>query len=134
MLKFTAQPAIPSSPGSSPFVQTITLADGNTIIGLARWHTSSSTAEGVVQLLDLYVEPPHQRKGHGGKLFKEVIAQSSSYFKLHRSKLRRIWAAVEQKQHVNARAFLTAQGFHHIITMKDLYRDQDQLLYTRSFD
>src|SRR5687767_7459287 len=89
MLKFTPQPPLPSSPGTGPFVQTITLTDGNTTIGLARWHTSSSTTEGVVQLLDLYVEPPHQRKGHGGRLFKEVMGQSASYFKLHRCKLRR---------------------------------------------
>jgi GNAT superfamily N-acetyltransferase len=134
MMKFTLHPPILPSPGSGPFVQTITLADGGTTIGLARWHTSSDTAEGVVQLLDLYVEPPHQRKGHGGKLFKELVAQSSSYFKLHRSRLRRIWAALEQKRHINARAFLTASGFHHVVTMKDLFRDQDQLLYSRSFD
>jgi GNAT superfamily N-acetyltransferase len=134
MLKLTANPRLPPAPKPGPFVQTITLADGPAPIGLARWHTTASTAEGVVQLLDLYVESPHQRHGHGGRLFKELIAQSTAYFKLHRAKLRRIWAAVEHKQHVTARAFLTAHGFHHITTMNNLYRSQDQLLYTRSFD
>jgi GNAT superfamily N-acetyltransferase len=134
MLKLTVQPSIASVPAAVPFVQSITLADGPTKIGLARWHTASSTAEGVVQLLDLYVEPPHQRQGHGGRLFDEVIAQSAAYFKRHRTDLRRIWAAVEHKQHNHARAFLTAHGFHHIATLRNLYRVQDQLLYTRSFD
>src|SRR5688500_4392649 len=111
MLKLTAHPPIPSAPSPGPFVQTLTLADGPTPIGLARGHTTASAAEGVVQLLDLYVQPPHQRQGHGGRLFKELIAQSTAYFKLHRSRLRRIWAAVEHKDHVTTRAFLTAHGF-----------------------
>jgi hypothetical protein len=67
-------------------------------------------------------------------LFKEVIAQATSYFKVNRCKLRRVWAAVEHEQHVKARAFLTAHGFHHITSMTNLYRTQEQLLYTRSFD
>jgi GNAT superfamily N-acetyltransferase len=134
MLKMTTTPPLPGAATGGSFVQTVTLSDGPTVIGLARWHTSSSMSEGVVQLLDLYVHPPHQRKGHGGRLLKEVFAQAAAYFKLHRGKLRRVWAAVEHKQHVTARAFLTAHGFHHISTMKELYRDQDQLLYTRAFD
>lgn len=134
MTKLTAHPPLPPTPGAGSFVQAITLADGSTSIGMARWHTSSGAAEGVAQLLDLRIEPAHQRKGHGGRLLKEVIAQAGEHFQLHRTRLRRIWAAVEQKQHINARAFLTAHGFHHIATMKNLYRDQDQLLYTRSFD
>ena len=134
MLKLTAYPPIPPTPGSGAFVQTITLADGNATVGIARWHTSSSTAEGVVQILDIHIHPPHQRKGHGARLLKEVVAQATAYFKLHRSRLRRIWAAVEHQQHIHARAFLTGQGFHHVATTGNLYRTQDQLLYTRSFD
>jgi GNAT superfamily N-acetyltransferase len=134
MMKLTVLPPVPPTPVAGAFVQTITLTEGTKAIGIARWHTSASTAEGVVQLLDIHVDPPHRRQGHGGRLFKEVIAQATSYFKTHRAKLRRVWAAVEHEQHVNVRAFLTARGFHHITTMKDLYRKQDQLFYTRSFD
>ena len=134
MLKTIVTPPLPAAATAGPFVQTLTLANGPTVIGMTRWHTSASVAEGVVQLLDLYVQAPHQRKGHGGRLFKEVVAQATAYFKLHRGKLRRVWVAVEHKQHINARAFFTSQGFHHIGTMKELYRDQEQLLYTRAFD
>ncbi len=134
MLTISATPPLPRQADACPFLQSLTLADGPARIALARWHATSSAAEGVVQLLDLYVEPPHQRRGHGARLLREVIEQATAYFMLHGTKLRRVWAAVEQKKHVNARAFLTAHGFHHITTMGDLYRAQDLLIYTRAFD
>jgi hypothetical protein len=35
---------------------------------------------------------------------------------------------------VIARAFLTAQSFHHTSTLKDVLRDEDLLIYVRAFD
>ena len=78
MLKTIVTPPLPAAATAGPFVQTLTLANGPTVIGMTRWHTSASVAEGVVQLLDLYVQAPHQRKGHGGRLFKEVVAQATA--------------------------------------------------------
>jgi GNAT superfamily N-acetyltransferase len=134
MIELVARPPVPSTPVLWGFVQTVALTKGAKTIGVARWHASGSAAEGVVQLLDLYVELPYQRQGNGARLFKEVVAQASRYFKTNRSRLRRVWAAVEHEQHVKARAFLTAHGFHHITSTNNLYRTQEQLLYTRAFD
>jgi hypothetical protein len=63
-----------------------------------------------------------------------VYAQVQAYFRARRIVPRRLWIAVEQKTQIIGRSFLTGLGFHHVATVSNLMKDQDALVYTRSFD
>jgi hypothetical protein len=67
-------------------------------------------------------------------LLEAVIDQCTADHAQHQSRLRRIWVAVGHKNQVIARAFLVAHGFHHVASLTQLLRDQDALIYTRTFD
>jgi ribosomal protein S18 acetylase RimI-like enzyme len=113
------------------FVQTITLREGQTVVAQAIWVSEN---EGVVQLLHLQVDSNRGRQGYGGRMLDEVVRQAAAYQRLIDVPLRRIWMMVEQKSQVIGRAFLTSQGFHHVGTMNGLYKDQDALMYMRTFN
>src|SRR5688572_6771830 len=100
-------------------------------IGAASWTLTGLAENGVVQVLHIAVDEPHRRQGHGGRMLKELIAQAQRALIAKGSKLRRVWAAVEQKTQINARAFLTQQGFHHVTTIENLLKRQDLLIYVK---
>ena len=114
-------PALPSAAPENGFLQTVTLMDGEKPIGIARWHVSAGS-DGVAQLVDLLIDESHRRKGNGSELMNAVIGQLRDYHQLSPVRLRRLWAQVEQKSQVNARAFLGKFGFHHISTINNLHR------------
>jgi ribosomal protein S18 acetylase RimI-like enzyme len=118
---------------AQPFIQRIDLREGSTTIATARWHAPMGR-EGVAQLLDLNVIPEHRRKGHGSRLLTLFIEQAAAYGSAIGTPTRRLWVSVEQKTQVNARAFLTRHGFHHVATIKELLAAQDALVYLRSLD
>ena len=118
---------------SNSFLQRIDLRDARHPIGHAVWHLIDLD-EGVVQLVELTIDPKLRRRGHAGALLNESIAQAKAMCKLRRVPLRRLWVALGQKSQVHARAFLTRHGFHHTSSVTDLLRDQDLLVYVRSFD
>ena len=131
--RFVHAPPPPAKPVAT-FLQRIELRDArDQPIGAAVWHLSS-VDEGVVQLVELTIEPKLRRHGHAGALLNEAIAQAKSVCRLKRLPLRRMWVALEQKSQVLARSFLTKHGFHHTSSVTDLLRDQDLLVYVRSFD
>ena len=116
-----------------PFLQQLQYkVDGKTI-ALARWHAPASD-DGVVQLLDLYVNPEHQRQGLGSMLLRTVYTQAITFFAQANNKPRRLWACVEQKRQVTARAFFSKHGFHHIATAANVYKRQDAMFYQRAFN
>ena len=119
---------------ADPFLQSIRYADGDTLIGQARWHTTCDPSEGVAEILYLTVAPPYRRKGNGRRLMEAVTSQASEYFKCRKSRLRRLWVPVNQKSQVLARSFLMQFGFNHVGTIKELLRDEDLLMYMRTFD
>jgi len=120
-------------PSDQPFLQRIDLIEGSSTIATAHWHAPVGL-EGVIQLLDLTVIPEHRRKGQGSTLLTAFIEQSVLYGKTTGILTRRIWMSVEQKTQVNARAFLTRHGFHHVATIKELLARQDALVYLKSLD
>ena len=79
----------------------------------------------MAQLLDLTVLPEHRRKGHGSTLITAFIEQAAAYGRASGILTRRLWVSVEQKTQVNARAFLTRHGFHHVATIHELLAKQD---------
>jgi hypothetical protein len=115
------------------FLQRVELLDGRTCLARAAWY-APATDSGVVQLIELTAHPHHRRGGHASTVLGEVIAQSRALCKLKRRPLRRLWIAIEQKSQVLARAFLTKHAFHHTVTIPDLMKGQDVLVYVRSFD
>ncbi len=129
-------PPAPRKSSKSPdsFVQTIDLMDGPTRIGRARWQCVSDVSQGVVQILELTVAPKYRRQGYAHRLMEAVTAQAGDYFKAGGARLRRLWIAVEQKQQVIARSFLMQFGFHHVGTVSELLKEQDLLIYMRTFD
>jgi GNAT superfamily N-acetyltransferase len=131
MLQFSYNPPLPEKPSAEPFVQSIRLTDSGILLGQAQWHASS---DGVAQILDLSIVPDHQRTGLGEQLLHALVTQARAFFRARRSPLRRLWVAVEQKSQVNARAFLTTHGFHHVATVQNLHKGQDTLIYTKAFD
>ncbi len=117
-----------------PFVQELILTDpSGKSIGYARWHAPEGT-DGIVQVLDIAIVPEHQRQGHGSVLMRRIYAEAKALFTTAGLKPRRIWLAVEQKRCVNARAFLSRHGFHHVSSIKNALLQQDVLIYLRSFD
>ena len=115
------------------FTQDVVLELNGKIVGHCRWH-APDTSDGLVQILDLFIDPLHQRQGHGSALLKQVYAQAMELFRACEIKPRRIWAVVEQKRQVTARAFFSRHGFHHVSTITNLYVKQEALVYQRSFD
>ena len=67
-------------------------------------------------------------------IFAAFIEQAASYGNARGVPTRRLWVSVEQKTQVNARAFLTRHGFHHVATIHELLAKQDALVYLRSLD
>lgn len=129
----THDPAIESAPQDEPFFQTVRLTLGEQEIGRCRWHVGGTPAEGVAQLVEIYVQPPYRRQGYGGRIMREMFTQAQRWFAAHDARLRRVWLAVEHKSHITARAFLTSHGYHHMATVPDMLKDQDQLIYTKAF-
>ena len=132
MADITAEPSVSIAALDAPFLQTLRLVEGRRSLGSARWHCGDP-ASGVVQILDLTIEPEHQRQGHGGRLLKEMHQRAMEYFRLRRIKPRHAWIVLEQKRQVIARAFVTQHGYHHVATVQDLSKDQDLLVYSRAF-
>ncbi len=112
----------------------VELAMGRRILGRALWCQTGPAAEGVAQVLAFSVDPKLRRQGMGGLLLKRVVGEAKSHFARRRKKLRRMWLAVAQKQEIGGRAFLSATGFHHVGTLRDVMRGEDLLLYVRTFD
>ena len=132
----TLRIAPPVSPKESlqRFQQLIELVEGDAPIGHAQWMCAADISEGTAQILDLQVTPPHNRQGNGHLLMNAVTDQAKAYFKLNKTKLRRIWIAIEQKRQVIGRSFLMKFGFHHVGTVHELLRDEDLLIYMRTFN
>ena len=123
---------MPEKPGA-PFVQQIRLMENGKKIGMAGWHCGGG-ADGVAQLLYLTIDDEVNRQGHAGRLLRAAVEQVQVYHRTRQTPLRRMWIGMEQKAQVKGRAFLTGQGFHHVATVSNLHRDQDLLIYARSFD
>ena len=130
---FAAELLPADSTGVLPITQRLTLTLDGKVIAHARWFAPASD-DGVFQLLELFVDPLHQRQGHGSRLLRQTYEHATGTLKSLGIKPRRIWVAVEQKRHVIARAFFSKHGFQHVATMQKLYIDQDAMIYSRSFD
>jgi ribosomal protein S18 acetylase RimI-like enzyme len=115
------------------FLQEIRLTEAGKTVGRAIWHTPEGR-EGVVQLVELRVDPSQRRRGLGSQLIQAVSQQIAALHKLRRVPARRLWVCIEQKTQVIARAFLTRHGFHHVSTTENLLKDQDALVYIKAFD
>lgn len=130
MISFDPPLSKAAPPG--PFMQALHLSEGAEPVGAARWHCPS-VHQGIIQILELGVNPAYRRRGHAGRLVKEVFAQARAHHRNSGARLRRAWLVVEQKEQVIARAFLSKHGFHHVATMKDMLADGDLLIYTLAF-
>jgi GNAT superfamily N-acetyltransferase len=133
MLNLTPIPLLPTKADPGPFTQSVVLADDTRPIGKALW-CSINPCDGVVQLLDLSIDPACRRAGHGRRLLSAVIEQVRAYHRLHKQNFRRLWIGVGHKQQVIGRSFLTREGFHHIGSACGILNDQDLLIYVKSFD
>jgi GNAT superfamily N-acetyltransferase len=137
MQEFQCDPPVPAKRIETPFTQKIVLRDGSRELGRelgrAIWH-ATSPSEGVIQLLDLWIDPSVRRAGHGGRLLQAVVDQARALHQLQKQPLRRMWVGVGHKTRVVGRSFLTKAGFHHIGSTGGLLLDQDLLVYVKSLD
>jgi ribosomal protein S18 acetylase RimI-like enzyme len=134
MLEIICDPPARSKGVDSSFLQSVRMVDGDDLIAHARWQAASDPAHGVAQLLELWVSPARRRQGYGRKLMDAVTAQAVEHFRSRKSPLRRMWMAVEQKQQVIGRSFLMQFGFNHVGTVSELLKDEDLLVYMRTFN
>jgi ribosomal protein S18 acetylase RimI-like enzyme len=136
LLDLHYDPPLPAkATAGMPFVQTIQLrAAGGEPVASVVWIAPEGAADGVVQLLHLQVHPDYRRQGLGLRLLDAAIQQARAYYRQRGISFRRLWALVEQKSQVIARAFLTQHGFHHTATVQNVYKKQDALIYTRTFN
>jgi GNAT superfamily N-acetyltransferase len=133
MITCITEPPVPSKSSEVLFAQTIQLKNGERVLGQARW-AITALGHGVVQILELSVDPKHRRAGHGKRLMRELIQQARAYHKTRGESLRRLWIGVGHKSQVVGRSFLTAEGFHHIATTAGLLVDEDLVVYVKSLD
>lgn len=124
---------IPRKKPGLPFIQKLTLVRNRHTIGRLIWY-APDTNDGVMQILDIRVEPAYQRQNHGSALLRAAYEQAFALFKKLGIRPRRVWVAVEQKAHVQARAFLSRHGFHHVSSVKNVFQDQESLIYLKAFD
>jgi ribosomal protein S18 acetylase RimI-like enzyme len=113
--------------------QTIITGDAKAPTGQLSWHVADP-AEGVMQVLSIWVRPEHQRQGVGSELLTRAIALAKQQLAAQGSKLRKVIVLLGHERDIIARAFLTRHGFHHVHTMKGLLKDQDWLGYVKSYD
>jgi GNAT superfamily N-acetyltransferase len=109
----------------------VTLSDDDRPLGRARYLVTDA-GEGLIQLLSIDVEPDVQRRGYGRRLLHGVYEAARA--QLGTTPLRRVWVSAGNKVHVVARAFFTGEGYHHVGSNGGIYRDQDLLIYVKSFD
>lgn len=135
MALLIVSPPIPASPAVPPpgFVQDIKLVEGKTTVALLRW-TGEGGPMGTGQILGIDVAPTIRRAGNGTLMLREAYKQIDRYYRARGHKPRRVWLVLEQKTHVVPRAFFTKHGFHHTSTIDHLYKKQDAMIYSRSFD
>ena len=131
MPQFSFDPPISATPG---LIQTVRMLEGEQVMGMAIWHAGVDSDDGVVQLLEMNVAESLRRHGRGKRLLAAVVNQTLAYHQLRKVTPRRLWVALRQKRHIIPRAFFASQGFTHISTIKDLLRDEDALVYIRTFD
>ncbi len=131
MTRVEADPPTRPAGAPLPFVQRLQMTDDVEPIGHATWTTGG---DGIVQLLELSIQPHHRRRGLGRHLFRSVADHAKTYHRSASVPLRRIWATVGHKRHVVGRAFLTGEGFHLLASTSGLYADEDLLIYVKSFD
>ncbi len=110
---------------------TVRLLDDDRPLGRATWVVTDA-GEGLIQILEMTINPAEQRRGHGKRLLQGLYTQAR--VELGAQPLRRVWIATGNKIHVVARAFLTGEGYHHVGSNSGIYRDQDLLIYVKSFD
>jgi GNAT superfamily N-acetyltransferase len=136
MLELICDPPLPAirPKTTKNFLQTIRLVDGDESIGQARWLSGVEAAHGVVQILELTVSTGRRRQGFGRRLMEAVEKQAVGHFGLRKIKLRRLWIAIEQKHQVVGRSFLMQFGFNHVGTISQLLKDEDLLVYMRTFN
>ena len=90
MIAFLNEPSITTAKPNALFTQTIQMRDDKRVLGKAAWNTTSS-GEGVVQVLELWIDPAIRRAGHGKRLMSQLIEQARALHKSHNQKLRRLW-------------------------------------------
>ncbi len=120
---------------AEPFTQTIRLLKENQQRGQAVWHHAGSAAiPGVVQVINITViDPGDRRQGAGKALLDAAIESARKHLQAIGQPLRHVWVSLPHTQTI-ARAFLTKTGFHHVSGMKNLHSDQEMLIYVRSLD
>jgi GNAT superfamily N-acetyltransferase len=84
-----------------------------------------------LQILHIEVVPERRRSGLGSQLLTAAIADAATL--LGKTKLRRVHTATAHKSHLHFRAFLTRHGFHHTATTTGLLKDEDLLVYIKSY-
>lgn len=133
MLEITTDPIIPPKPDDRPFVQAVRLTDGPTPIAHGYWH-ASPTRLGAIQIVDLYVEKSHRRRGMGRQILRAILDQGIEYHRRQRRTLRQVWFPIAQKKEIIGRAFLAEHNFHHVATISEMLSDEDILVFKRSLD
>ena len=133
MLRIICEPPLRSKSVES-FCQTVRLLDGEELVAYARWQLTGDLSNGVAQLLELTVAEPRRRQGHGRRVMDAVVGQAEEYFRSRKLPLRRLWVAIEQKRQVIGRSFLMQFGFNHVGTVGEMLKDEDLLVYMRTFN
>ncbi len=133
MIVSHVDPPVPPTPNDRAFTQTVYLRSSDRVIGQAVWAATVPT-QGIIQILELWIEPGLRRSGHGRRLMRAVVEQARLLHQLRGEPLRRLWIGVCHKTQVVGRSFLTSEGFHHIGSTCGLLNDEDLLVYVKSLD
>jgi GNAT superfamily N-acetyltransferase len=128
-----SDPPVPPKIADRLFTQTILLKDENRALGRAVWSATAPT-QGVVQILEFWIDPSFRRRGNGRRMMRGLIEQARILHNIRKEPLRRLWVGVGHKTQVIGRSFLTSDGFHHISTTSGLMLNEDQLIYVKSLD
>ncbi len=111
----------------------IVVEENEKILGIVTWLMHGLPKHGLCELDRIAVLPEYQRKGIARELFNKLIEESSSEYKKHGSKLRKLYI-LTHADNKRAQTFYEKMGCKHETTLKKhYYYDKDEFVYSRFF-
>lgn len=103
------------------------------IIGIATWLMHGLPKHQLAELDRIAVLPEYRGKGIAKTLFEALLKDCKSFYKKHKSKLRKMYIMTHY-DNVRAHRFYEKLGFSHETTLKQhYYANKDEYVYSRFF-
>ena len=104
------------------------------IIGIVTWLMHGLPKHQLCELDRIAVLPEYRGKGFARKLFDALIKDAKSFYKKHKSKLRKLYL-LTHADNIRAHKFYEKLGFKHETTLKQhYYKNKNEYVYSMFFN